>query len=161
MPPVLQEFPLLSLNHLHKEVVAPWPQRQGAMMLWALIEIHHLYTFNQHTCWFNNEGNYTHTHTHSYSREGCFQRNVPPFAYSNSQTCHKPLSLVTSSSTSEAGNSLWREGGDWYLVELWWCFTSKWLGTLLEGGVLLLKRKMSPKWENDHLLLCLGKNVLT
>lgn len=65
MPPVLQEFPLLSLNHLHKEVVAPWPQRQGAMMLWALIEIHHLYTFNQHTCWFNNEGNYTHTHTHT------------------------------------------------------------------------------------------------
>lgn len=51
-----------------------------------------------------------HTHKHSYSKEGYFQKNTLLFAYANSQTFHKSLSLVTYSSISEAGKSLLQEG---------------------------------------------------
>lgn len=127
MSPALQNFPSSLFNSLHKEIAATCALALGhhdALGL-ALVEIHHLYPFHHDTCGLTNERNQTHhAHMHRccHSRESCIKKKKkppPPFTYSNSQTCRKLLFVVTYVSTSEAENSLKREGGAWHIMESW------------------------------------------
>lgn len=164
MSPAFQGFPFPSMpwsaqrgssGCVCSSIRVPWCEELGSDRNPSL------YPFNHDTCWFTNtwRGLDTHTHT-AIPRRATFRKT---HCYLLMQihklfTNHCPWWLTAQS--VRLGRVSYKKEEAWHLMDLWWCFTYKWLGAI-SGGVHLLKRKTFPKLENNHLLLCTGKNILT